>query len=541
MKERLITQPQTVFDQSHYVSLMEARGETMRRLVEELKRTLNLATALDVGCGVGFFAKTLHDLGLRVCGFDGRIENVEEARRRYPGIPFEQGNIENGEIRKLGEFDLVLCFGLVYHLENPLAAMRHLRALTGKGLLLESMCFPEERPWMLLREEPSSEDQSLTNIAFYATEGCLVKMLYRAGFPQVYRLEQLPEHDDFWETREHVRRRTILFASPQPVSLPGLKLMTEPREFSDPWQRVLGPSASIPRRIKRFLRKPMGQKYLSLANRLRRQFPGVPLPLRLPFGAWWIAKQSVIDDELFSGRFESREMRFVARFLQRGMTVLDIGAHQGLYTLLASKCVGNGGRVLAFEPSPRERKQLFLHLRVNRCANVKVLPFALGNETSEAEFFLVDGNETGCNSLRPPAVNQPTHKIHVGVRRLDEVVRQEGVESVDFIKLDVEGGELAVLRGATGLLEGRPRPVILAEVQDIRTQPWGYQAKEIIQLLRAKGFRWFALGADGALEDLDTSQNSFDGNFVALPEELEAKSSITNSRQNLFEAGAGAL
>ncbi len=518
MKERVSTRPQTVFDQSHYVSLMEARGETMRRLVEELKRILNLATALDAGCGVGFFAKTLHDLGLRVCGFDGRSENVEEARRRYPGIPFEQGNIENTEIRKLGEFDLVLCFGLVYHLENPLAAMRHLRALTGKGLLLESMCFPEGRPWMLLREEPSSEDQSLTNTAFYATEGCLVKMLYRAGFPQVYRLEQLPEHDDFRETREHVRRRTILFASPQPVLLPGLRLMTEPREFSDPWQRARG-AASVSRRVRQFLSRPMGQKYVRLANRLRRRFPAVPVPLRLPFGAWWIAKQGVIDDALFSGGFESREMRFVERFLQRGMTVLDIGAHHGLYTLLASKCVGNGGRVLAFEPSPRERKQLFLHLRVNRCANVKVLPFALGNETSEAEFFLVDGNETGCNSLRPPAVNQPTRKIQVAVRRLDEVVQQEGVENVDFIKLDVEGGELAVLLGATRLLEREPRPVILAEVQDIRTEPWGYGAKMILEILSERGYKWHEISGDGTLTVLNSNAEKFDGNFVAVPEE----------------------
>src|SRR6266404_4577737 len=212
MKEKVTASPRTVFDQSHYLKLIEARGATIRRLVSQLKPTLELSTALDAGCGVGFFAQILQEAGLEVHAFDGRTENVEQARTRFPGISFAQGDVENPEIRKLGEFDLVLCFGLLYHLENPFSAIRNLRAVTRKGLLLESMCFPDEEPWMLLREESSLEDQSLWTLAFYATEGCLVKMLYRAGLAAVYRVAALPDHDDFRETSKHARRRTILFA-----------------------------------------------------------------------------------------------------------------------------------------------------------------------------------------------------------------------------------------------------------------------------------------------------------------------------------------
>lgn len=64
----------------------------------------------------------------------------------------------------MGRFDFVLCCGLLY-LENPLLAMRNLPALTEKCLLLESMCIPDEKPSMLLREEPRADDQSLTDIA----------------------------------------------------------------------------------------------------------------------------------------------------------------------------------------------------------------------------------------------------------------------------------------------------------------------------------------------------------------------------------------
>ena len=187
----------TPFDQRQYRRLIAARAETIQRVVGRLKEAFALGSALDAGCGVGFFSKTLADCGLNVCGFDGRAENIAEARKRFPQVPFETADIEDAGIRELGRFDFVLCCGLLYHLENPLMAMRNLRALTGKCLLVESMCIPEEKPSMLLREEPRSDDQSLTDVACYPSEGSLVKMLYRAGFEMVYRVTPLPKHDDF--------------------------------------------------------------------------------------------------------------------------------------------------------------------------------------------------------------------------------------------------------------------------------------------------------------------------------------------------------
>ena len=92
--------------------------------------------------------------------------------------------------------------------------MRHLRALTKKCLLLESMCVPDDKPSMLLREEPSESDQGLTDVACYPSEDSLVKMLYRVGFSFVYRLARLPKHDDFCETFEHRRKRTFCWPHP---------------------------------------------------------------------------------------------------------------------------------------------------------------------------------------------------------------------------------------------------------------------------------------------------------------------------------------
>jgi len=144
----------TPFDQKEYRRLIEARGETIQSVVRKLKPALGLSNALDAGCGVGFFTQTLAECGLSVCGFDGRPENVAEARRRFPEILFEQLDVQNRGVLQLGHFDLVLCFGLMYHLENPLLAIRNLREMTEKCLLLESMCLPEEKSSMLLRAEP---------------------------------------------------------------------------------------------------------------------------------------------------------------------------------------------------------------------------------------------------------------------------------------------------------------------------------------------------------------------------------------------------
>jgi FkbM family methyltransferase len=523
---RTISLNLTTFDTRHYLDLIRTRGATLRRVVRALKPALGLHTAVDAGCGVGFFAQTLAELGLETRGFDGRFENVLEARKRFPKIAFERGDIESAEIVGLGTFDLVLCFGLLYHLESPMRAIRHLRALTGKGLLIESMCVPGDDTRMMLREEPRQHDQSLTDMAFYPSELCLVKMLYRAGFAHVYRLRRLPEHEQFRETADRARQRAMLFASHRPVAVAAvpaaaacLERVDEPRGLVDPWTKHGAGSTTLTARVRRFWAKPVRMKYVAFANRVRRVVRSMPLPLRLPFGAWWLAEHSALDRELIYDGFETAEAAFVARFLRPGMTVLDVGAHHGLYTLLASKCVGRDGRVIAFEPSSRERQRLRRHLRWNRCRNVDVEACALGERAGEADLYLVEGAHDWCNSLRAPNIEEVTSKVRVEVRRLDDVLEGMSWPRVDFVKLDVEGAELSFLHGARRMLRGDVRPAILVEVQDVRTAPWGYEARGIVRLLADGGYSWFALADDGSLESVSSELSSYDGNLVALPHE----------------------
>lgn len=219
------------------------------------------------------------------------------------------------------------------------------------------------------------------------------------------------------------------------------------------------------------------------------------------------------------GEFESAETSFVLKFLQPGMIVVDIGAHHGFYTLLASIRVGPSGRVIAFEPSPRERSRLVKHIQLNKCGNVEVVPLAVARAESQMDLYVVEGAEDYCNSLRPPATQSPTRRLRVEVTSLDEYLRRQGIEQVHFLKLDTEGAELEVLRGGASVLRKRPRPVVMSEVAEIRTAAWGYSALDIVRFMQHQDYQWFRILPEGSLAELTPDYDLNDTNLVAVPQE----------------------
>jgi FkbM family methyltransferase len=272
-------------------------------------------------------------------------------------------------------------------------------------------------------------------------------------------------------------------------------------------------------RLLRFARKPLRQQMQSIGTRYLRWFPGAVLPIHLPIRAWWLAENDFMGASILWDGFENSEYELAGRLVRRGMTVLDIGAHKGYYSLLFSRKVGEQGRVLSFEPSQREGSRLKTHLRINSCTNVKVFEYALGQTEGETQLFVADRGKSGLNSLRPPNDTVPTHPENVRIRVLDMVLSEEPIERVDFVKIDVEGAELSVFSGSTELLSRVPRPMILAEVSDIRTKPWGHTAGDLLAYLEGFRFKWFEIGASGTLAPADRQKTFYDGNFLAVPQE----------------------
>ncbi|HVM76064.1 MAG TPA: FkbM family methyltransferase [Candidatus Saccharimonadales bacterium] len=273
-------------------------------------------------------------------------------------------------------------------------------------------------------------------------------------------------------------------------------------------------------RVARFLRRPLLHQYYSIALRIQAKAPGFRFPVRLPFGMWFWAGSDYVSAALIQGNFELAELAFAGRILGAGQTVLDIGAHHGVYTLLASRCVGPQGAVISFEPSPRENAALRKNLALNHCRNVRTEGLALGDQEGECVLHVVDKGETGCNSLRPPSSGGSSSPVRVPITTLDRWMADHSIAPIHFVKLDVEGGELGVLKGAEKLLTQRPRPIILAEVQDIRTEPWGYPAKEIITHLKEREYEWHTINQDGTLQRFELTGDTVDGNFVAWPGEI---------------------
>ena len=161
------------------------------------------------------------------------------------------------------------------------------------------------------------------------------------------------------------------------------------------------------------------------------------------------------------GYWEPEIVAFVERWLRPGMTVVDAGAHVGQYTLLASRAVGAGGRVHAFEPHPVLFRALQRNIARAGCANVVAAPLALGAVQDERPFFLHAVDNLGGSSLR--AVSPEDRAVPVQLTTLDAHLAAHGGLRVDLLKIDVEGAERDLLRGADLTLRASPDIVLVIE------------------------------------------------------------------------------
>lgn len=233
-----------IFDAEHYERLNRARAEAVAKIIPPLQSLLGLKTALDLGCGLGHFSSFLSELGLDVLGVDGREENVLESRRRYPQLKFEVADAQDPNLSSLGQFDLVFCYGLLYHLENPFATIRSISKMSRKLITVEGVVYPSPEPILVLLDENNCEDQGLNYVAYYPSEAALAKMLAKSGFPECYLPATAPDHPVYRPGRGGFRQRAILFASPSPLSLDSLSPWSAARSEFSPW--AMAPLYPVP-------------------------------------------------------------------------------------------------------------------------------------------------------------------------------------------------------------------------------------------------------------------------------------------------------
>lgn len=199
----------------------------------------------------------------------------------------------------------------------------------------------------------------------------------------------------------------------------------------------------------------------------------------------------------FYGRFVPGKAACLPQLLLAGETVWDIGAHCGYTVLIASQAIGAAGRCVAFEPNPRNRRLLELHLQWNHTTNVSVLPYAMSGADGEMSFGW-EGNQR--------ASSISSHLGGAGwkvpVRHVDGLIASGEAPAPTFLKIDVEGAELELLHGAARLLANEPQLLIIlsthtAALHDacsalLRAAGFVIIETSAVALARAEG--WASLG-----------------------------------------------
>jgi SAM-dependent methyltransferase len=210
-----------VFDAPNALAINRARMEHL----SSLGLPLAGKSVLDVGAGVGYLARALVEMGCRVHCVEAREENVAVLRARHPDIPATVADAERFELASLGRFDAVFCYGLLYHLENPVAALRNMAAACGELLILETIISDHDQLVVQFEDEPPSTNQALSRIGNRPSPAFVGYALNRAGFAHVYAPRVPPAHEDFrfrWKNDLAHRRdghplRCVFIASRRPL------------------------------------------------------------------------------------------------------------------------------------------------------------------------------------------------------------------------------------------------------------------------------------------------------------------------------------
>lgn len=202
-------------------------------------------------------------------------------------------------------------------------------------------------------------------------------------------------------------------------------------------------------------------------------------------------KNSLLSKLIFEGDFELNEINFLKKILKKDDYFIDIGANIGLFSINASRIIGENGKIISFEPSPVTFSRLKENIDLNNFKNVDIRNIGISDKKGELTLNI---SETGHDAWDTFATNIDKKMFNkcttVPVHTLDEELKEFDKEKIALVKIDVEGWEKFVLHGAKDFLT-KYEPVLMVEFTENNTEAAGYNVLEIYDIMNTFGYQWY--------------------------------------------------
>lgn len=190
-------------------------------------------SVIEVGAGIGLHTPFFLARGCRVTVTDGAASNVEEIKRRHPDLDSFVLDLEDEKsLLGLGKFDVVYCYGLLYHTSNPESVLRRLSEICGETLLLELICDPSAEDIIIYVDDPNGLNQSTVGKGCRPSRQWILRNLVRY-FGHGYISLMQPDHPEFpinWSARANRNNRAVFVGSKRPLDNPLLTISPPGRQ-----------------------------------------------------------------------------------------------------------------------------------------------------------------------------------------------------------------------------------------------------------------------------------------------------------------------
>ena len=231
----------------------------------------------------------------------------------------------------------------------------------------------------------------------------------------------------------------------------------------------------------------------------------------------------------YDGLADIHELDFCRSHSRSGMTCFDVGANYGIYSLLFSKCVGEGGSVHSFEPEGRNYDRLICNIHLNKASNIVPNRLAVYSSDQMVTLNVFDDTHFGWHTLGVPEMEnagepiRPMKAEQIQAVAIDTYCRENGIERIDLLKIDVEGAELDVIKGSHGMLSESKIGCVLFEISTPMVSGMGHEPAKVFTSLLDYEMSIYRFSGDGKLKRLSEWSGEYCANFIAMKEEAYAK------------------